>query len=160
MRQPLRCNNTANHGVENMKPLLIIAIAAGFLLLTGCKGSLTERIDRAKQAAQDEQRGIGQSEANADGDYRDERPVFRHDAEEHLASNAQRLNGLRARVTNSNDEVITQLEAVTKINTDLKTKRDAYHDQGKVNWDAFKRDFSHDLDGLSKVLRNLKAENR
>jgi hypothetical protein len=94
----------------------------------------------------------------------DEWSAFRSAAEEQLASNAKSIDDLKLRLAKSDDEVKakvgSQIEALTAKNSELQKRLDSYRDEGKLNWDAFKRDFSHDLDGLGKTLKDLTTDNK
>ena len=139
---------------------LIVAGTATLVLTAGCGRSLQETIERAKQDAQGEQQGIQRTESNAQSDYSDEWEAFRTEADRQLAVNAKNLDELQLGISNSDDKVRAtveaQVQALTKKNGELRRQLEGYQDQGKLNWDAFKRDFSHDLDGLKKALKDLK----
>jgi chromosome segregation ATPase len=143
--------------------MIIVAIAA-LVLTAGCGKSLQERIEQAKRNAQDEQLVQKQAQQDEPSDYLDEWQAFRSDAEKQLAANTKSIDSLKLRIAAADDmikaKVGPQIEALKKKNGELKKKLDGYRDEGKVNWDAFKRDFSHDLDGLDKALKDLTTDSK
>ena len=143
----------------------VIATGISVLVLTaGCGKTLQERIKQAEGSAPEEKRTLEQSEQDAQLEYLDEWSAFRSAAEEQLASNAKSIDDLKLRLAKSDDEVKakvgSQIEALTAKNSELQKRLDSYRDEGKLNWDAFKRDFSHDLDGLGKTLKDLTTDNK
>jgi predicted RNase H-like nuclease (RuvC/YqgF family) len=141
--------------------VVITAAFAALVLTTGCGKSLQERIDKMKENAQDEQQGNSKSEGSSNQDYTDEWSAFRTESETQINDNAQSIEDLRPKLAAADDkaraELGKQLEALTKTNRELKSKLDDYQDQGKMNWDAFKRDFSRELYDLNTDLNKLKS---
>ncbi len=148
-----------------MKPgtLTLIAVSvATLILIAGCGQSLQERVEKAKGDAWEEQHATKQAEEDAQQGYRDEWEDFRDAAEAQLSTNAKRLHDITLKIAASDDTVKARIgaqnEALTKLNAELRVRLAGYKDVGKVNWDEFKRDFSHDLDALSKAVKNLTQE--
>lgn len=147
-----------------MKLITFTIIAAGMaalVLTAGCGKSLQQRIEQAKGNAAEEQRAVEQADQDAQLDYLDEWQAFRSEADKQIAANEKSMNDLKARAAGGDAKlrakVNTEVEALGRKNAELKKKLKAYQDEGKVNWDAFKRDFSNDLDGLGKALKDLDA---
>jgi predicted small secreted protein len=53
-------------------------------------------------------------------------------------------------------ERIAELE---KKNSDMKLKMDKYKAEGKDEWESFKTEFSHDMDGLGAAIKNIGVKN-
>jgi hypothetical protein len=42
----------------------------------------------------------------------------------------------------------------------MKEKLNAYKEEGKDNWDRFKTEFNHDMEGLEKAFQDLGVDNK
>ena len=139
----------------------LIAAGLSVLVLTaGCKRSLKQTLQQAESDANAEQQAAEQAERDILWDYPDEWQAFRSGAEAQIAANSKRIDNLQTRAAGDNKlraEVGVPLEKLTQMNQELKLRLDRYKDDGKLNWDAFKRDFSNDLAALDKDLKNLGA---
>jgi hypothetical protein len=148
-----------------MKPTTCAVMAVGFaaLILTmGCGKSLQQKIEEAKGNAAEEQQAVDKSVHDAQADYLDEWQDFRAEAEKQLAANTATMSGLKTKAAAISDEKLrnganASLEELSRKSKDLTDKLKGYKDEGKVNWDAFKRDFSQDLAGVSKSLKDMDA---
>ncbi|HEY3295296.1 MAG TPA: hypothetical protein VGL38_07645 [bacterium] len=147
-----------------MKHTLLAVIAAGLavlILTAGCNKSLKQTIERAKGNAAEEQRAEERAVQDSESDYMDEWQAFRGNAEKQIAANAVTIDELKAKAAGADEKVRAKFSATVDVlvqkNKELKGKLDAYQDEGKINWDAFKRDFSHDLESLGQSLKDLDA---
>jgi chromosome segregation ATPase len=140
--------------------MVFAALFAGLLLTAGCGKSLQERIEAAKGNAHEEQQAIKQAEEDAQGEYRDELDDFRADAEKQLASQRRDLDELKQKIGSEDlpgiRKLTSQMDLLREKNQDLQSKLDGYKDDGKVNWDAFKRDMTNDLSRIDKTLAEMK----
>jgi len=138
----------------------LVAFGVAALMLTaGCGKSLQQTIDKAKGNAAEEQRAEDQAVQDAQQDYLDEWKAFRSEAETQIAANIKSMDDLKAKAATADEKLRTKVTAtlddLSKKNQALKVKLDGYQDDGKVNWDAFKRDFSKDMEGLDKALKDM-----
>jgi hypothetical protein len=128
-----------------------------FLMLSigaGCGKSLQQRIEQAKgMSVGEEMRAEEKAEQDAQNEYLDEWQSFRSGAVKQIAANEKSLEDLSAQSAATGGKLDATLTGLQQKNDDLKKRLQGYQDEGKVGWDAFKRDFSHDLDGLDKALR-------
>jgi hypothetical protein len=154
-----------------MRPMVFAIIAAGvatLVLTAGCGKSLQQRIEEAKGSASEEQQAgeAGEkAEQAAREDYLDEWQDFRGAAENQIAANTKTMDSLKGKAAAYADDklrngVSATLEELAKKNKELNQRLQGYKDEGKLSWDAFKRDFSHDLNGLDKTLRDLGAADK
>jgi predicted RNase H-like nuclease (RuvC/YqgF family) len=54
------------------------------------------------------------------------------------------------------NKAVAELE---QKNRDLKKKLEEYKDEGESKWQEFKTNFSHDIDGLGKTMKDLFKDN-
>jgi hypothetical protein len=127
--------------------LILILIAT---LSMGCDKSLKQRVDEAKgTSTEQDTRASQKAVEDAQLDYLDEWQAFKSSADQQLAADEKSVQQLTARGTTA-APAMANLRRTTDA---LKQRLHDYRDEGKVGWDAFKRDFSSDLDGLGKALR-------
>jgi hypothetical protein len=150
-----------------MKFKLFAIMAFGLtlvVLLAGCGKSLQEKIEQAKGNEQDERRALKQAEEDAQVEYQDEWQEFRVDAMKQIEENSGQLDELTKKAAAADEKtgtaLIAQVDALSKTNHDLQDRLNGYKDDGKLNWDAFKRDFTNDIEGLRKTLKGLSTDSK
>jgi len=52
-----------------------------------------------------------------------------------------------------------QIDAIEAQNHALKAKVDAYETNREKDWDSFKLEFNHDLEGLAKAMKDITIHN-
>jgi len=52
------------------------------------------------------------------------------------------------------------IEILEEKNQDLKIKLDAYKNEANSDWQSFKREFNHDMDGVGKSFKDLTVDNK
>jgi hypothetical protein len=129
--------------------LLLSLLALG----TGCKKTLKDRLEEAEGPTEEQQyKADRKAEAESRLEYLDEWKEFRSDAEARIAANTKRLAELKA---TADDKLAATIADLQKQDDALQKQIDTYKDEGKVGWDAFKRDFTHTLAAVDKSVKAL-----
>lgn len=88
---------------------------------------------------------------------------YKAETNEKIAANNQSIIDFNLRIEKEKKEVkadykkkIAELE---QKNSDMKKRIDDYKSEGKEKWDAFKTEFSRDMEELGTALKNLTTKN-
>ncbi|MEI6409535.1 MAG: hypothetical protein WCR52_09145 [Bacteroidota bacterium] len=154
-----------------MRKVISILIATVIVLASpyfmGCQ-SPAEKVDKAETKVQDAKQNLGdvqkaaaleaQKTANAEA-----WKTFKTESEETIRQNENRIVELRLK-TKKNGKIInamleTKIAAIEQKNKDMKTRIDNY-DKSQSDWESFKREFSHDMDGLGQAFKDLAVDNK
>lgn len=130
------------------------------LTLTNC-GSSPEKVENAKEDVVEAQHDLDKAKA----DYEEEYAKFKLESEQRISENDKNLADLKARSAEMKkdakadyDKRVAELET---RNENLKVKvrdyRDDEHDHDK--WEAFKREFNHDMEELGNSFRDMSKNN-
>jgi uncharacterized protein YceH (UPF0502 family) len=143
----------------------VIVLTSPFFM--GCQ-TPTEKVDKAETKVEDAKQNLSdvqkaaaleaQKTANAEA-----WKAFKTESEETIRQNENRIAELRVK-TKKNGKIIdamleTKIAAIEQKNIDLKTRIDNY-DKNQSDWEAFKREFSHDMDGLGQAFKDLTVNNK
>lgn len=128
----------------------VVGLSA-LLLTSGCGGkSIQQRIDDARREAQSERDASEDGSTTiAPSDDNDELVVYRAAAERQLAADAKLLEAAGSRTA--------ALDALLEEHRALSQRLERYTDEGRVGWDAFRRDFTNDLERFDKSVHALSA---
>lgn len=154
-----------------MKKVISILIATIIVLTSpyfmGCQ-SPTEKVDKAENKVEDAKQNLSdvqkaaaleaQKTANAEA-----WKAFKAESEETIRQNDNRIAELRVK-TKKNGKIIdamleTKIAAIEQRNRDMKARIDNY-DKSQSDWDLFKREFNHDMDGLGQAFKDLAVDNK
>ena len=133
--------------------MLLSASMATFF--TSC-ASKSEKVEAAKENLQDakEELNVAQKELNA------EYPTFKIETEAKIAKNRLVINDIKATNSKTIDEArIKAINEIEKQNEMLVQKLNNYENEGS-DWEAFKREFNHDMDGIGHALKDLGKDNK
>lgn len=94
----------------------------------------------------------------------DEYKTYRTEQEKKIAENEMQIAELRAKKDKVKKENLAKYDAeINKLeqkNKDLKKRIvKNYKNEGKEKWEAFKKEFNHDMDELKRSLQNLFKDN-
>ena len=143
--------------------LLILAAA----ILGGCQSS-AEKVDAAKENVDEAEEELQEVKAEAQADAikvanAEEWRVFKSDAEIKIKENEVRIGELKVKMKKSGKTFDAMYEkniiALEEKNKDLKT-RIASYETNQSDWDAFTREFNHDMDELGQALKDLTVNNK
>jgi outer membrane murein-binding lipoprotein Lpp len=148
----------------------VIAIAMILMAgvgLTSCESS-TQKVDDAKTDVQDAKQDLkdAQNDANAEAQqaaYAEEWRIFKLETNVKIQENEIRIAELKAKMKTSGKNLDAlyskNVDALEQRNQDLKARLNAY-DKGQSDWESFKREFNHDLDGLGQAFTDLTVNNK
>jgi len=134
-----------------------VTLLSGMVFL-GCESS-SEKVDTAEQAVTDANNELEQ----ANQEYLADIENYRTETSSKIEANNQSIADFNLRIAKEKKEVkedykkkIAELESK---NSDMKKKMDEYKADGKEKWEAFKTEFSHDMDELGAAFKDLTVKN-
>ena len=134
-----------------------VTLLSGMVFL-GCESS-SEKVDTAEQAVTDANNELEQ----ANQEYLADIENYRTETSSKIEANNQSIADFNLRIAKEKKEVkedykkkIAELESK---NSDMKKKKDEYKADGKEKWEAFKTEFSHDMDELGAAFKDLTVKN-
>ncbi|PIQ14694.1 MAG: peptidase M23 [Flavobacteriales bacterium CG18_big_fil_WC_8_21_14_2_50_32_9] len=152
---------TSQLKTNNMKKSILVftsvTLLSGMVFL-GCESS-SEKVDTAEQAVTDANNELEQ----ANQEYLADIENYRTETSSKIEANNQSIADFNLRIAKEKKEVkedykkkIAELESK---NSDMKKKMDEYKADGKEKWEAFKTEFSHDMDELGAAFKDLTVKN-
>lgn len=137
--------------------IAFIAIAAGSIL-TSCD-SKEKKVEEAKQVVTEAKQDLKETQQELNAEY----PAFKTEAELKIADNEKRIAELNAILNKPGklplDEMrkkrIVELE---EKNAQLKSRLYGYEKE-RTDWETFKREFNHDMEGLGAAFADLGKKN-
>ena len=143
-----------------------ITLIAG-TIFTSCQSSVQKqeaaqvKVQDARQdlnAAQKDANAIDQELATAE-----EWATFKRESDVKIRDNDVRITELNVKMKKPGqtlDEVYSKKIANLEIlNKEMRTRLTAY-EKSQTNWESFKREFNHDMDGMGKALKDLTVNNK
>ncbi len=93
----------------------------------------------------------------------EEYPAFKIEAENKIAANEKRIELLNLVIIEPNDKKFEDLrkrkiEDLNQKNINLRIKLNEYENE-RSDWENFKREFNHDLDGVIDALKDFGSSN-
>ena len=80
-----------------------------------------------------------------------------------IAANDQIIADLKATIQHDKKaakaDYKSKVSALEQKNAEMKKKMEDYRQDGKDRWQAFKAEFSHDMDELGKAFKDLTVKN-
>jgi hypothetical protein len=115
------------------------------------------------EEAQEDVKEAKQDLAIAQEEYQNDIDSYRVQTAARIAENEKSILEFKARIANEKKEAREdynqKLEALENKNNDMKKSMDVYKAEGKEKWEAFKTEFSHDMDELGKAFKDLTVKN-
>lgn len=142
-------SNIKNYSVYSL------AIILFFAALTSCDNK-TAKVENAEenleQAAQDLEM--------AKNEYEIEMNEYKDEIAKKIATNDSSIKVLyKQQVKKGNAKLKLEIAKLEQTNEELKLKMNEAKIDSKEKWEAFKTEFSHDMDGLGKALDDLVTKN-
>ncbi len=150
------------------KSISTLALAAAFivaLFATGCQSS-SQKADKAEDKVVNAKEDLMKAEAKAAElklKAAEEWKIFKAEAETKIGDNDRSIADLRDKMKVSGKKMsaeysknIDALEAKSKA---LRTKIDTYNTDTS-DWEAFKREFNHDMDEFGQAFKDLTVNNK
>lgn len=132
---------------------LVILLFAG-LVFTGCENNqknVEDAKDDVEQAKQDLR--------DARAEYEKEWQQFRTDSELKINVIQKKIDDFKVKLRTVSSTIKNKYEneivSLEEKNIELKKRISEYNFQGRDNWEAFKREFNHDLDAVEKALKDV-----
>lgn len=80
-----------------------------------------------------------------------------------INENNERIAELKLKMKKTGKSIDAQYEksidALEQKNKDLKVKMETYKNDANADWQSFKREFNHDIDGVGQALKDLRVDN-
>jgi hypothetical protein len=152
------------------KRIFTVVIAAAVVIsasITSCKSpeqKVENAVTKVEDAKQNLQEVIKDSNVAAEkAATAEEWKMFKNVAEVTIKNNEIRINELKSKMKNAGvtaDVMYSKkIEDLEQQNHNLKVKIDNY-DKNHSDWEAFKREFNHDVDGLGQAFKDLTVKNK
>ncbi len=152
---------------EILKSTAVAVIFAG-VFFSSCQSS-AEKSDTADAKVQDAKEDLKEAQKDANiaaqkAVEAEEWKVFKADTELKIKNNETIIADLKAKmkVTGKKLDAVyaKSIDDLEQKNKDLKNRMDVYGNNTQSDWNAFKREFNHDMDELGKALKDLTVNNK
>ncbi len=136
---------------------LILAVIFGAI---SCQSSSSERLEDAQAEAAEADKNL----SNAKEEYITDMDNFKKETSIKISANEQSIKEFKASIASSKKDIKAEYD--NKINdlevknTDMKRKLSEYKVEGEDQWNAFKNEFSQDLEELGVALQELTVDNK
>lgn len=112
----------------------------------------------SKQDVMEAKRDLAETQQEVNDDF----AKFKSESNAEIAENEKKIADLRVGLKSQSADVRakneTKIDGLEKTNRDLKAKLDGYQNDGKSDWQVFKSEFRHDMNGLGQAFKDI-AEN-
>jgi hypothetical protein len=135
-----------------------VAIAAG-AIFSSCESN-AKKVENKKENVVEAKEELKEAQRELNAEY----PSFKTDAEVKIIANEKRIEELRVKLNKPGKAPFDELrkkriDELEQQNASLRTKLDAYEKENS-DWEAFKREFNHDMEALGKSFENLVKDNK
>lgn len=145
-----------------MKKLLFIPIVAIFsaaTLFVSCKPSAKE--EAAKENVEEAKEDLAEARQEAN---EEEWQSFKNEMNAVIDKNDARIAELKKDMKKTGQkadaEYDRKIDALKAKNDSLKVKMEGYKNDANSDWQSFKTEFNHDMEGLGDALNNLTVNNK
>ena len=135
-------------------------------IMVGCKPSNKEEIESqekvevARENVQDAKDSLAVAKRAATDE---EWKTFKKETDSIINDNEAQIAELKLRMKKTGKSIDAKyqknIEILEQKNQDLKVKMDTYKNDANSDWQSFKREFNHDMDGVGKAFRDLTVDN-
>jgi hypothetical protein len=137
--------------------LIIAVLTAGFFASCDSKA---KKVENAQEDVQDSKQALKEAQHELNEEY----PAFRMEAEKKIAANELRIEELLAIVTQPGEKLLDDLrrKRIAELrlrNADLRNRLDIYEKEHS-DWEVFKREFNHDMNGLLESIKDIGKNNK
>lgn len=148
---------------KKMKNLIHTLAVSIFLMsvavFSGCESS-EKKVDNAQANVT----AANEALAKANAEYLADVETYRREKNDLIVANDSSIVVLKRKIANEKKSVKADYEKkITELelrNKNLKGKISDYKNDGKDQWESFKREFNHDMDELGKALTDLTVNNK
>lgn len=146
------------------KSIFTLAVAVSIIGLTAmsCKSNAEKEEDAIEniQEANQDLNEVSQDEKLASND--EQWAIFKEETETKISANEVIISNLRLEMEkpgNKFDAVYKKnIEELEKKNSNLRSRIDNY-DKTRSDWEAFKREFNHDMEEIGKLIKDITVNN-
>jgi DNA repair ATPase RecN len=143
------------------KTIFYIAFAAIVSggILTSCD-SKEKKVEDAKEEVQDAKQDLKEAQRDLNPEY----STFKTDAEMRIDANDKRIADLQAVINEPGKKPLDgarakRIEELKERNAELRARLYGYEKE-RSDWESFKREFNHDMDGLGESFKDLGKDNK
>jgi chromosome segregation ATPase len=138
--------------------LTVLTVVSGSILITRCT-TTSDKVADAQAKVNEAHQEL--NDANAE--YLADVEKYKKETAAEIAANNESIAAFNKRIeTEKNEAKAVYKNQVAKLeqkNTDMQKRLDDYKADGKDNWKAFKKEFSHDMSELGQAFRDLTVSN-
>ena len=136
----------------------VLAVIAASSIFTSCV-SKEKKVEDAKEDVRDAKQELKEEQRDLNIEY----PTFKTDAETKIADNEKRIAKLREKLNKPgkapfDDLRKKRIDELEKKNAALKSRLYAYEKE-RSDWETFKREFNHDIQGIGDAFKDLGKDN-
>jgi len=146
------------------KTLIYTAFAATAVVAVGIFFASCESNEKKVEDAQDNVKEAKQDLKETQRELSNEYPAFRTEGEAKIVANEKRIAELREKLNKPGKAPLDEhrkkkIEELEQQNAALRSRLGDYEKQ-RSDWETFKREFNHDMDGLGKSFEDLGKDNK
>lgn len=145
--------------------LAVLIFVAGTLMMS-CKSSTKEEKDSQEkvQDAKANLRDATDSLVVAKKAATDEElNAFKEETDSVINDNKTRIAELKLKIKKTGESIDAKyqknIDTLEQKNKDLKVKIDTYKNGADSDWQSFKKEFNHDMDGIGQAFKDLTVDN-
>lgn len=135
----------------------MLAAVSVSAMVTGCQ-SKEQKVEDAQQKVEDAKQDL----RDAKNDLNQEYPSYRKAEEEQIIANDKRIDDLRAKINTGGKPLdnyrARKIDDLKKQNDDLRARLYGY-EKAHGDWESFKREFNHDMEGLDNSIKDFGKDN-
>jgi len=148
--------------------LAVIATCTTGVIFTGCQTS-DQKVDEAKTKVQDAKDDLKEVQQDASEEALkaatdEEWRIFKSESDTKIKANEAYMTALKDKMKTSGKKMDAtyqkNIDLLEQRNKDMRNRIDAYDNNSKSNWAAFKREFNHDMDELTLAFRDFTVNNK
>jgi len=145
--------------------ILTLSLFTVGVCFTGCDSS-EKRIDEEQKEMEkaEEEADREAAEEEAKKQLEEDMRIFRMEAEEQMAVLDKQIEDLRKEIAADKSKMKAErqkkLEELEEEKKTLRTRMDNFKENTREKWDAFTREFNHDMEELGQALKDLGTNNK
>jgi len=135
------------------------ALMAMSSFLSSCESN-TKKVEDKEENVEEAKEELKEAQTELNAEY----PALKTEAEEKFAANEKRIGELRAKVDKNDKDALDgmrskRIDELEQQNADLRRRLNAY-ETDRSDWETFKREFNHDMDGMGKAFEDVGKDNK
>lgn len=134
--------------------IALVSLLFAGLVFTSCENN-QKNVEEAKEDVEIAKQDLRDARAEYDKEWQQ----FRTDSELKINVNQKKIDDFKVKLRTSSSTFKNKFEneimSLEAKSIELKERISQYNFQGKDNWEAFKREFNHDLDATEKALNDV-----